>query len=64
MFTLEDAIEYLDKRIYFLEVAKMTNDINDAITELKDINKYLKAKEDENKQSNMYTIIRDYERKY
>ena len=64
MFTLEDAIEYLDKRIYFLEVAKMTNDINDSITELKDINKYLKAKEDENKQSNMYTIIRDYERKY
>jgi len=64
MFTLEDAIEYLDKRIYFLELGEWTNDIDGATAVLKDVNKYLKAKEEENKQSNMYDIIKQYQEKY
>ena len=64
MFTLEDAIDYIDEEIDLFEQASMTNDVKDAPTELKAINRYLKAKRDENMKSHMYEVIKHYEMKY
>jgi len=65
MFSLQDAIDYIEKEVYYYETALIANDSNTEIAiELKAVIRYLKAKEAENKKSNMYDIIKQYERKY
>ena len=65
MFSLQDAIDYIEKEAFYYGQAEHTNDVNtNIIVELNAITRYLKAKEAENKKSNMYDIIKQYERKY
>ena len=65
MFSLQDAIDYIEKETFYYSDAELSNDISENIVvELQAIIRYLKAKESENKKSNMYDIIKQYERKY
>lgn len=65
MFSLQDAIDYIEKEAFYYSEAEYANDVNtNIVVELQAITRYLKAKEVENKKSNMYDIIKQYERKY
>ena len=65
MFSLQDAIDYIEKEAFYYSEAEHTNDVNtNIVVELNAITRYLKAKEAENKKSSMYDIIKQYERKY
>ena len=65
MFSLQDAIDYIEKEAFYYSDAEQTNDVNtNIVVELQAITRYLKAKEAENKKSSMYDIIKQYERKY
>ena len=65
MFSLQDAIDYIEKEAFYYSEAEHANDVNtNIVVELQAINRHLKAKEAENKKSNMYDIIKQYERKY